>query len=222
MLKAADDKEGAKLAMGRVKQKTAAYNEYCRKNGFKRKPDRLTVQGYRSRVKNQLDNLAEGGIIEVGSDSVLKVKTGGLRNETPLTDKQIKEITDYAVSMGMPRDRIYYVDYDCTGYGAAFDLLRIGTDVLPASVRQKNPNGNVSMHGAIAHELIGHRNAALAGRTHQDETLEEVQASIRAARFAKDLTLSERITLYRDALKRLRDKGYRLRAVKGSLYIDKE
>ena len=124
--------------------------------------------------------------------------------------------------MGMPRDRIYYVDYDCTGYGIAFDLLRIGTDVLPADVRQKNPNGNVSMHGAIAHELIGHRNAALAGRTHQDETLEEVQASIRAGRFAKNLTVSERITLYRDALKRLRDKGYKLRAVKGSLYIDKE
>lgn len=43
MLKAAGDDEGARLARAAVKQKTAVYNEYCRKNGLSRKADRLTV-----------------------------------------------------------------------------------------------------------------------------------------------------------------------------------
>ena len=153
---------------------------------------------------------------------MLKVATGGRRNEKDLTVEQQEEAIKYAVSLGMPRDKIYYVDYDCTGYGSLFDLLRIGTDVFPAEVHQKNPNGNVSMHGAIAHEIIGHRNAALADKTHSNEILEEAQASIRAGRFTDDLTSSERITLYRDAIKRLRNSGYKLRDVKNKLYIEKE
>lgn len=111
-------------------------------------------------------------MIKVGSDRMLKVNTGGRRNEVPLTEVQFAEVKQYAVSLGMPEERIYYVDYDCTGYGCSFDLLRIGTDVFPSSERQKNANSNISMHGAIAHELIGHRKAALAGKTHPDEVLE--------------------------------------------------
>ncbi|MDE6745601.1 MAG: hypothetical protein K2J72_03065, partial [Oscillospiraceae bacterium] len=112
---------------------------------------------------------------------MLKVNTGGRRNEFPLSEEQITEIKSYAVSLGMPEQRIYYVDYDCTGYGVAFDLLRIGTDVYPSKhYDHNNANSNVSMRGAIAHEIIGHRKAALAGKSQDNEILEEAQASIRA------------------------------------------
>ena len=142
-----------------------------------------------------------GGIIRTERDKdMLKVNTGGKRNEKTLTKEQIKEAIEYAVSLGMPPDRIYYVDYDCTAYGTSFDMLRLGTDLYPADERQRNANSNVSAKGAIAHEIVGHRNAALKGYTQKDDVLEEAQASIRAAKFAPGLSYSERNTLIRDAL----------------------
>jgi len=168
-----------------------------------------------------LDNSGEYDIIKTRGDNVLKVNTGGRRNETSLSEKEITEVKNYAVSLGMPEGRIYYVDYDCTGYGCSFDLLRIGTDVYPSSDKQKNPNSNISMHGAIAHEIIGHRQAALYGHTQENEVLEEAQASIRAAKFTPSLTPSERITLYRDAVTRLKNNGIKLKDVKQKLYIFK-
>lgn len=172
--------------------------------------------------KRGLTSRRENGIMKAESDKMLKVNTGGRRNEVPLTEEQLAEVKKYAVSLGMPEERIYYVGYDCTAYGCSFDLLRIGTDVFPSNERQKNANSNISMHGAIAHELIGHSNAALAGKTHPDEVLEEVQASIRAARFTPDLSDYERMTLYRDAVTRLRNNNIKLKAVKNELYIFKE
>lgn len=154
---------------------------------------------------------------------MLKVNTGGRRNEVPLSERQVDEIKDYAVSLGMPRARIYYVDYDCTGYGVSFDLLRIGTDVYPSQqFDRKNANSNVSMHGAIAHEIVGHRMAALAGKSQNNEVLEEVQASIRAAKFTHDLNSSERIILYRDAITRLRNNNIKLKNIKNKLHIFEE
>ena len=150
---------------------------------------------------------------------MLKVATGGRRNEKPLSDKQISDVINYAVSLGMPPERIYYVDYDCTRYGCAFDLLRIGTDVYPSDVYQHSANSRVSMHGAVAHELVGHRAAALAGKTQENDILEEAQASIRAAKFTPDLTSAERIILYRDAIARLKSENIRLKDVKQSLHI---
>ena len=153
---------------------------------------------------------------------MLKVNTGGRRNEIPLTDNQFAEVKQYAISLGMPEERIYYVDYDCTGYGCSFDLLRIGTDVFPSKQHQKNANSNISMHGAVAHEIIGHRKAALAEKTHPNEILEEAQASIRAAKFTPDLNDTERITLYRDAITRLKNNDIKLKDIKNDLYIFKE
>jgi hypothetical protein len=81
------------------------------------------------------------------------------------------------------------------------------------------PNVRNSMRGAIAHEVVGHRAAELAGKTQADETLEEAQASVRASRFAPGLTGAERFTLLRDAVTRLRDNGYRIRDVRSLLWI---
>ena len=64
---------------------------------------------------------------------------------------------------------------------------------LPAEKRSKDPNDNISLKGAIAHEIVGHRDAALKNMTNADDLLEEVQASIRAARFAPDLDFQERM-----------------------------
>ena len=152
--------------------------------------------------------------------SMLRVNTGGRRNDRNLTEDEINKAVDFAVKLGMPREKIYYVDYDCTAYGSAFDLLRIGTDVYPSPKRQQNPNCNVSMRGAIAHEIVGHRDAALKGLSQKDELLEEVQASIRAAKLTKELTVNERITLARDGLYRLHEGGQKLRDVKHLLNLE--
>lgn len=42
-------------------------------------------------------------MIIMESDKMLKVNTGGRRNEVPLTEQQFAEVKQYAVSLGMPR-----------------------------------------------------------------------------------------------------------------------
>ncbi len=230
MLEAAGDTEGAKTARRQLREKRKAYREYSKEHGLGIHNDRLTVvkvrngdTSYKNIYTSALDNSGGSGIIELGSDKVLKVNTGGRRNEAPLSEEQITEIKSYAVSLGMPEQRIYYVDYDCTGYGVSFDLLRIGTDVYPSQhYDHNNANSNVSMRGAIAHEIVGHRMAALAGKSQDNEILEEAQASIRAAKFTLDLSRSERIILYRDAITRLRNGNIKLKDVKNKLHIFEE
>ena len=147
------------------------------------------------------------------------VSTGGKRNELELTDEQINQAMSYAISLGMPADKIYYVGYDFTAYGSKFDILRIGTDVLTSGERMKNPNSNISLKGAIAHEIIGHRDAALKDQTQENDLLEEVQASIRAARFAPELNERERLDLLMDAVYRLRQSNESIKAVRSKLHI---
>ncbi len=67
MLKEAGDKEGMSEARELVKQKTAVYKKYCKDNGFKEKPDRLTVEGYRTKAAKMLDKSG-------GSDIINKAK----------------------------------------------------------------------------------------------------------------------------------------------------
>jgi len=148
--------------------------------------------------------------------------TGGRRNEKPLTEEQFNQAKDYAVSLGMPSERIRSSDYSPTNYlGGVLDTLTIGTDVLPIGVRSKNPNDNISLKGGIAHEVVGHREADKKGRTISDSVpLNEAQASIRAARFASDLSDRERMDLIRDAITRLRKAGISVRSVKSQMFID--
>lgn len=101
MLNAAGDKEGAKAAKDRVKRRTAAYNEYCEKTGLPRKADRLTVQGYRAKAKDEkstlpvLDNGGGSGIIGVGSENVaLEFQRYG-RNKDTLVNKTYIDSGEY-------------------------------------------------------------------------------------------------------------------------------
>jgi len=150
----------------------------------------------------------------------MRVNTDGKRNEKDLTKEQLDEVIKYAVTLGMSEDQIYYVDYAFTAYGEIFDMLRIGTDVLPLSKRVADPNSNISMKGAIAHEIVGHRDAAIKNKTQEDDLLEEAQASIRAARFTPDLNYQERMDLIKDALTRLRKNNIKLKDVRNKLHIN--
>jgi hypothetical protein len=76
------------------------------------------------------------------------------------------------------------------------------------------------MKGAIAHEIVGHRAAELAGKANPNILLEEVQASIRAARYAPDLNPTERFTLLKDAMERLQKSGISIKDVKHQLWIE--
>jgi len=112
----------------------------------------------------------------------------------------------YAQRLGMPRDRIRYGEHYTTSYGAMFDVLYIGTDVYPAEGKHLSANSRISNKGAIAHELVGHREAQIQGLTQGNNLLEEIQASIRAVRFAPELTDRERFVLLRDAAERAQKK----------------
>jgi hypothetical protein len=121
----------------------------------------------------------------------------------------------------MPVDNIAYSDVYWTGYSASSDILLLGTDLYPNSqidYRKTTANSTVSWKGALAHELVGHREAALKGWTQSDDNLEEVQASIRAARFTPGLSASERTALLKDAVYRL-PKGVRISDIKNNLNI---
>ena len=158
-----------------------------------------------------------------------QVDTGGLRGEIPLIDSQKDLISDYIklVELGAPSSVsvIRWVDDKelNTAYSPGFDLLNIGSDVMPAPQSKGKgtltANSRLTWKSSIAHELVGHREAALAGKTQSEDPLEEAQASIRAARFAPSLSSTERYTLLRDGITRLYKADIKVRQVKNILHI---
>jgi hypothetical protein len=157
-----------------------------------------------------------------GKRKRFRIDTGGRRREKPLTAEQIRKAKDFAIELGMPEDQISYSDSQYyTGHEPNFDILLLGTDLYPAEDPKqgtKNANMRVTWKGAISHELVGHREAALKGWTQKNVLFEETQASIRAARFTPGLSDIERITLLRDAISRL-PEGIRLRDIRNKLHI---
>ncbi len=167
-----------------------------------------------------------------------QVDTGGSRGELPLTDFQKEQISKYIelIESGAPSNVgvtapsrvgvIRWVDDKelNTAYSPGFDLLNIGTDVMPGVMPQGQgtlkANTRLTWKSSIAHELVGHREAALAGKTQSETPLEEAQASIRAARFAPSLSSTERYTLLRDGITRLYKAHIRIRQIKNILHID--
>ncbi|WP_235533081.1 hypothetical protein [Paenibacillus sp. Leaf72] len=193
------------------------------KSSEKSKPD----------IENSSNFSIEG--MEEGLEHLRKIiETNGQRNELPLTETQIKEVTDYAINLGIPKEYIRVASPDDTSpTGIIFDtVLNINNDVLPSKRAGKlSANSKITGKATIAHEVIGHYEAGIAGRSFQvmDEefntitrnfALDEAQASIRAARFAPDITQAERIMLLRDGISRLRNAGIRIRDVRDLLYIN--
>ncbi|MDN4086178.1 WXG100 family type VII secretion target [Paenibacillus polymyxa] len=172
-----------------------------------------------------------------GAVDLRQISSDGLRNELPLTDVQKTEIIQYTKSLNFPEDNIIMSRpgfYDDWNTGMMYDRFVINTDVLPAEhtgVGTLSANSRVSAKATIAHEIVGHYEAYKSGKAFElyDVTpdtfkrnfaLDEAQASIRAARFAPDLTSIERMTLLRDAMTRLKSADLRIRDVKGELYIE--
>jgi uncharacterized Zn-binding protein involved in type VI secretion len=153
-----------------------------------------------------------------------RVGTGARRGEAALTAAQKAELEEYIAKCGAPENVRWVDDVELnTAYGANFDLLNVGSDVMPAPSGLTNlpANSRVSAKGAIAHELIGHREAALAGRSQADDFLEEAQASFRASRHAPDLTPAERATLWEDGMDRLAAGGHNFDDVVDQLWLDR-
>lgn len=156
-----------------------------------------------------------------------KINTGGLRGEIPLTELQKSEIISYAKQYGIDPSDVLFKEGDVmeTSYANLFgkDMLYINTDVMPG-LNPITANSRVSWKGALAHELEGHRAAALAEKTKTaDDLLEEVQASMRASIHGKDLTALEREILKQDAIERLAKHrpNTKLEDIMDQLWLDK-
>lgn len=155
---------------------------------------------------------------------MLKVSTGGHRNETPLNTEQINDCTDYARMLGFESD-IAYSNYSYTAFvgsveGEKYCRLVIGTDVFPSNA-PTSPNEKLSYKAAIAHEVVGHYEAWKGGFEQSVSALDEAQASIRAARFAEGLTKADRTNLLKDAVSRLRNADIPLKEARKHIKISK-
>lgn len=142
-----------------------------------------------------------------------KVYTDGKRNESKLTYEQRKECLEYIELLGFEHD-ISFSEYSNTAFvsskdGDQYCRLVIGTDVYPNNVAS-NPNEQITFRGAIAHEIVGHYEAWIGGFECSNYYIDEAQASIRAARFAKGLSKEERIVLIKDGLCRLKNGNIKL------------
>ncbi|WP_413405589.1 WXG100 family type VII secretion target [Paenibacillus amylolyticus] len=218
-------------------------------NSFNRPPGTGQLSGGFNGIQDQrlrvLDNIAESKKAresskfseylekekEAGTGDYRQISSDGLRNEIELTDAQKTELVSYSVRLGFPEENIVFREHWNTGM--MYDRLYINTDVLPAEslgIGTLSANTRVSGRATIAHEIIGHYEAFKSGKAFElynldDATyarnfaLDEAQASIRAARFAPELTSVERMTLLRDAITRLKNADLRVKDVKNELYI---
>jgi rRNA maturation endonuclease Nob1 len=170
------------------------------------------------------------------------VDSKGLRGSKLLTNLEKKEIFDYAKKY-YTKDADELIQFaddfstNNTGYMAIFDVLYINTDIMPGVF--KSANSRLSWKSAVAHELEGHRAAALAERTFFDsdlsvqacDLLEEMQASIRASKHGKKLSQLERKDLLDDAIERFENhkdflkgskyENYTFNQIKEILWISK-
>ncbi|HEX3473549.1 MAG TPA: hypothetical protein VHT91_00835 [Kofleriaceae bacterium] len=163
----------------------------------------------------------------------MRQMSGGTRTRRPLTAAEQESARAYAEELGMPGKDIVFDDRPTaqTSWGAMFDgekeQLTIAEDLHAApemAGEELSANARVTDRGAIAHEIVGHREAYMNGRDlmprdyeawvnmSEEEQLmanahEEAQASLRAAKFAPGLSDAERMTLFEDAMERLGKVG---------------
>ena len=124
------------------------------------------------------------------------------RNNLLLSEADINQVTAYASQLGVPSENLWIRNFERlegggpgTAYGSDFDLLNVGLNVKPAPVLG-NAFSQISIPGALAHEIVGRRGAELAGMGFSRSTplgvaLDEAQAHYRAAMFAPSLTEGE-------------------------------
>ncbi|GED57073.1 hypothetical protein AA984_12280 [Brevibacillus formosus] len=163
------------------------------------------------------------------------IDTKGYRNDTPLTQEQTDELVNYAKKLGFPEENIHIADsVNTTPTSIMYDtILIINNDVLPSKLPTKNPNSLISGKGTIAHEVVGHYETVKKGTAFnqydlinnemvlnpRNYALDEAQASIRAARFAPELSQAEKRMLIKDGIQRLRNANLKIKDVRHLLDI---
>lgn len=154
----------------------------------------------------------------------INVYTEGKRNEKKLSYEQRKECLAYIELLNFEWD-VSFSEYSntafvCSSEGDRYCRLVIGTDVYPVKGASM-PNESISYRGAIAHEIVGHYEAWMENFECSNRYIDEAQASIRAARFAPDLSIAERLTLIRDGLYRLKEGKIKLSDARKIMQIER-
>lgn len=182
--------------------------------------------GVYARLTDQI--LDEHGAQDVAVEA-RRLLGDGTRSRQPLSDEELRAAIAYAEELGMSRKLIDTSHpHDETSWGQVFghEKLYICEDLKPSPAigHSLSANQRVSARGAIAHEIVGHRESTLAGRAPVSQsyeewsmlppdqklrlrTLDEVEASLRAAKFAPGLSKRERKILFQDAEERLAKLG---------------
>ena len=182
------------------------------------------LDGAAEDVQEDITEQKSGGLQRTEKSDIMSFRmaeTGGRRNETPLTSDQIAAAEQMARSQGYEGD-IAYSEHENTafiGFSDGTRLLIIGTDAYPSET-PRNANEALPIKAAIAHETVGHYEAWLRGSVKENRVLDEVQASVRAARFAADLTIEERDALMQDAFFRLKKANLSFEEIKDQLDIE--
>ena len=159
---------------------------------------------------------------ELDQSHTFRQVSGGHRREP--SETEFEDAVNYAESIGRERYRPFGIEEPTisanndlpTGMIDGLRSINLGSDLAPASdvsglASIDIANAQVSVRGAVAHEMVGHWEAFLAGLNREQDfvnpthgrLIEEAQASFRAALNAPNLTNGERITLTRDALSRM-------------------
>ncbi|MCB1902218.1 MAG: hypothetical protein KDH16_23215, partial [Rhodocyclaceae bacterium] len=148
---------------------------------------------------------------------------GGTRNQRPLTPEEFAGFAAMAEQMGMPREQIQQVGGPTAYLPGSFDQLLIGPDILPLAPEARpqglaNPaNAALEPRAVLGHEIIGHREAELAGQARIEPWHEEFQASTRAALHTPDLPREQMWLLTQDAAARRRHQSR-----EGTIFVDTE
>ncbi|MCP5233244.1 MAG: hypothetical protein H6948_14360 [Zoogloeaceae bacterium] len=148
---------------------------------------------------------------------------GGTRNQQPLSAEEFAAFAAMAEQMGVPRERIQQVAGPTAYLPGSFDQLLIGPDIrpLPPEARPQglaNPaNAALEPRAVLGHEIIGHREAELAGQARIEPWHEEFQASTRAALHTPDLPREQMWLLTQDAAARRRHQSR-----EGTIFVDTE
>lgn len=209
-----------------LQKRNAAYNQFCEDNDLKKLNERITIAKWDRKQAAQARAAAkrrEKDLANPQKSGKMKIDTGGMRNEKPLSVSQQKEAEAAARKQGYSGE-VFFSDHSSTAFhggsdNKGFHFLVIGTDAYPGNAKNGSAIQRISLNGCMAHEVIGHYEAWIKGTTQSSFPLEEAQASIRASKFGIGLDDEERKVLFEDAIDRLTSSGIDYDEVKNLLDI---
>ena len=124
----------------------------------------------------------------------------------PMTKEEKDLVLKEAKAIGIPTDKLVFLENHGTGYSDDFDLVVVGSNVFPSNDRSTHNRDNMTIRAVLAHEYYGHgayRNTKLPKGSWNDE----FRASYHAAIHTPNLSDMERQSLMRDAVDRAVEAG---------------